>query len=191
MQKETRRVFELFVKKARELKSRNFAKYFENKQSKLGIRGTRQDDDSWVIENVGPDDDAIHAFTPTLRLFIQDEPISLAAMARFTNDSDISQNWKSGFAEARNTTNSYLDKIPNLPFPNGEVPPTRRKIMNTFLNGDFFHLKDPEKRIGFERWETQGLYFVTLNNEFNAIMLVLFKYILRVAELCESELSIK
>jgi len=45
MEKETKRAFELFVKKARELESRNFAKYFENKQNKLGIRGTRQGDD--------------------------------------------------------------------------------------------------------------------------------------------------
>jgi hypothetical protein len=186
MKKNTRRAFDLFIKKARQLDSRNFAKYI--KEKKLGIQFSLEDD-SLVIENIGPDEDATHAFIPTLRLFIQDEPISLRSFAKFADDPDLSTEWKEEFTKARDTINQYLEIKPNLPIPQGEIHPTRREILDVLINGDIQHVKDERKRLTFERWATNGLYFVTLQNEFNSILLVLFKYIMHIAQLCETELN--
>ncbi len=188
MNPDTKQIFELFVKKAHELRARNFAKYLN--ENKLAIQFSWQEDNTIVIENIGPDDDAILAFVPTLRLFIQGEPISLHKMAKFITDADLSEQWKSGFGKLRNSINAFLDETPNLPVPESEQHPTRRDILDILINGDIQHVKDPDKRKMFERWESQGLFFVTLNNEFNLIMLVIFRTVEKMAQLCETELNL-
>ncbi len=188
MKDETKRVLDRFVKKAHELESRKFVDYLKTK-GPIGINAQKQADDSWTIEAVGPDDEATHAFMPTVRQFIRDEPISFRSLLKLCDDPDLSDKWKQGFIRIREEVNRYLDSYPDFPFAPGEKPMTRRGLLNVFLDGDIFHVKDEQKRDTFERWSTQEFYFLLLINEFNQILIVLFRAISYIAHLTQQELQ--
>jgi hypothetical protein len=189
MNEETRKTLELFVTKANELQRRDFLRYFEAK-GKVGLSYHVNDDGSSELEIIGPDEDAVLAFMTTFRLFIQEgEPISIRSISKvFEKDNDISQNFKDRFSEAREHLNSYLDECPIQTEPPSKKP-TRREILDIFINGDIFHVKDAEKRSTYLKWAKSPIQFTLYNNEFDLAVDYVAQIIIHIASLAKAELE--
>ena len=189
MDGETKRILELFITKANELHRRDFLKYFES-QGKVGLNYHVNDDGVSELEIVGPDEDTVLALTTTLRLFIQEgEPISFRSLSKIIdNDSSLSEDWKKNFAEVRKHLNSYLDERPVKTEPPSETP-TRREIVDVFINGDIFHVKDEAKRNTFEKWLKSPIEFTLLVNEFDLSIDHVAQIILHAADLVKTALE--
>jgi hypothetical protein len=189
MRDETRKVLELFVRKARDLESRTFIKSLKERGPSWtwidpGPNGT------WVIKDVDPNDEAGLAFLTTFRLFTQTEPISLGSLANILDDPDLTDEWKQEFGKIRESVNHFLNEADKV-LPSTPDFPTRREIMLVFINGWIFHVKDSDRRALFERWATYDDNFVLLVNRFNFIVATVYDAIIYIARLTEQELNAK
>lgn len=189
MNNETRKTFELFIAKANELRRREFVKFFDS-DGKVGLNYHFNDDSTGELEIVGPDEDTVLAFLTTFRLFLQQgEPISFRTLSKLIlKDKEISQSWKKKYFEAKDHLNDYLDEYSIKTEPPGQSP-TRREIIDTFMNGDIFHVKDKTKRKVFEEWRKSPIQFTLYINEFDLTIDYVAQIIFYIADLAKKELG--
>jgi hypothetical protein len=67
------------------------------------------------------------------------------------------------FDRVRKALNDRLDS--NTMFVIDNVHLTRRQVFNTFLYGGLAHV-NPSKRVVYEQWQTMGMAFALMRNEF-------------------------
>jgi hypothetical protein len=155
----------------------------------VGVNYHITDDGSSKQEIIGPEEESVLAFATTIRLFIQkDEPISFQSISKIiSTDKDISADWKKNYFEVSKHLNTYLNESPLITEPPKKTP-TRREIINVFINGDIFHVKDEEKRNIFEGWSNSPIEFLYVN-EFHLTLDHVAQIILLVADLAKTALS--
>lgn len=192
MEERTKKVLELFIKKADKLKSRSFIKYIVD-GGELTLRMT----ENAPLEKFGPDDEAAEAFIPTFRLFFQDSNgFSFKYLDEvISNDHALSEYWKQEVRSVRNWLNQFLDG-PSLLSVNSEVP-TRRNVMDVFFYGDLLHTSTDKKqgifgrswREQFELWEQQESVHYFYQLELASIMFNIFHAIMHVSEISKKEIE--
>lgn len=190
MRDETRRAFELFVEKAKRLKSLKFNESLQDLRVDISWR----QGEAIKVNLTGPTSEQVDAFVLTFRLFFQDnDQFSFRWLTNNAmNDPDVSSHWKEKFSKARTEMNQYLDDYPSLQaIVQEDAPPTRRDIMQVFLYGDLAHVND-DKRAVLRKWMSYPLIPGILQTEFIHILGILFnRVIVHVAGLCEEELDIR
>lgn len=80
MNEDTKEVLQLFLDKADELTEMSFFNYL--KEGKFGVTFSANESEEGSIEIHGPSQEATKAFLTNIRLFIQDEPISLKSLSK-------------------------------------------------------------------------------------------------------------
>lgn len=190
MKQETIKAFELFVEKTEKLKSYDFYKFpkrvrfnwsWNQGKEKIVITGPRnQDRDGFLL---------------TYRFFLdQNEHCSFKWLAEHAvKDSGLSDNWKIEFGKLRNDLNNYLDSFPSIKVISADYPKpmTNRNIKDLFLYGDLSHAKSLEKTEKYEQLMSNEATKGLLNSQFIDILIITFNMIIKVSDLCKSELKMK
>lgn len=152
----------LFNEKVDRLINSRFVKHIQEKGLKVSMKssqGKKVD-----ISHTLPDQDAIDAFTLTVRFFIQDnEPSSLNNMAGLYNEIPVSTDIKDDFNYTRDKLNSELDKKSMFNFKNKHL--TKREIFDTFIYGGLAHAK-PKKKKEFDAWMRVELFAAFITSDF-------------------------
>lgn len=189
MKDETRQTLMLLVEKTNRLKSFKFDEHV--KQVGLGFKGTRNDDDEWVIEFGLPDDEKFDSFILTFRFFYQDgESISFKSLKRFLNDSELSSEWKDGVSKARRAYFDFLRGYSEYTVKLFEGHPTRQEIIETVLYGQAAHA-NPEKIKRLKQWTADDIRSNLLQQEFTGMLVQILGLIKYIGELSERELALK
>jgi len=158
---QTRRL-RLFNDKADELDGSRFARALYDQQSGVIVQGGLTGPAEAVF--VGPDDEAIRAFVLTIRLFQQNgDGISIQQLADIYAEPGVPQDVRVEFDRVCKALNDRLDS--NTMFVIDNVHLTRRRVLNTFLYGELAHV-NPNKRVVYEQWQTMGMAFALMSNEF-------------------------
>jgi hypothetical protein len=189
MRNETREALELFVEKAKILRTLSFIECSE----KLTFKWTWEKGKGEDLEIIGPNQEQIYAYILTFRYFIQNnEHCSFGWLAgHVLDDAQLSNIWKQEFIKIRTGLNQFLDS--NHPvFPiafQGECPATCREILETFIFGDISHV-NKNKRDTFKKWMSlpklaEGIFKV----QFIQIIKALHSAIEAVADLTVVELK--
>lgn len=179
----------LLVEKANRLKSFKFDEHV--KQVGLGFKGTRNDDDEWIIEFGLPDDEKIDIFILTFRFFYQDgESISFSSLRRFLNDPELSSEWKDGVSKSRKAYFVYLKGYSVYTVELFEGHPSRHEILDTVLYGQATHA-NPEKLKRLKQWTADGIRANLLQQEFTGMLVQILVFIKYIGELSEHELALK
>jgi len=189
MKDETKQTLMLLVEKANRLKSFKFDEHV--KQVGLGFKGTRNDNDEWVIEFGLPDDEKIDSFILTFRFFYQDgESISFNSLKRFLNDPELSSEWKNGVSKARRAYFDFLKGSSEYTVELFEGHPTRREILDTVLYGQSAHA-NPEMIKRLRGWAVDDIRANLLKQEFTGMLVQILGLIKYIGELSERELALK
>lgn len=85
--------------------------------------------------------------------------------------------------------NIYLDSRPGILIGLGEIFPTRRKILDTFMNGNILHKDNKSKRKIYERWHSENIFGLFISTEFNAILVSMCNAIFQIAAITKAELT--
>lgn len=145
MQHTTRETLELFAEKVGEIDNESFVAFYNEGRPHMSINFTMNR--PVQVEFTIPPDESLKAMLTTLRLFIQQtEPTSLSNVAKVLSDPDISPEFKERMTIIRTDLNSFLDRVPHVSGQPAGSPLSYRVILDTFLNGHYFHLKDTTKR---------------------------------------------
>jgi hypothetical protein len=189
MKDETRQTLMLLVEKANRLKSFKFDEHV--KKVGLGFKGTRTDEDEWVIEFGLPDDEKLDSFILNFRFFYQNgESISFSSIRRFLNDSELSSEWKNGVSKARKAYFDYLRGYSEYTVELFEGHPTRHEILETVLYGQAAHA-NPEKIKRLKQWTADDIRANLLLQEFTGMLVQILVFIKYIGELSERELALK
>ncbi len=183
------------ISTAEELESSRFYKYVME-GNPISLILSQERGGPLIVDIFGPNDDDIRSASTLIRLFCSDEPISLKNLPAIFVDPGISSSWKDGLINIREKVNNFLDsRIEIYEGKNGEDEvnqmPLRREILDTFMNGKIFHLKDEVKRKRFKQWESDSIYFGLISTEMNAILRFLCIAISQLSELSKKEISVK
>ena len=139
----------LFSLKAEELMRSRFAKALYNKRSGVKVSGSLLGPAK--VEVNGPEDEAVRAFVPTLRMFIQkNDDISVPKVDLIYESQAVPEGLRAEFAEARKTLNDFLDEDTMFVFIDETI--TRDRLRDVLMNGDLSHVEAP-KRAAFEQWQ--------------------------------------
>ncbi len=188
MKAETRDVLSLFVRTAHELEGWRFIKSLQEQGGPFILFMHSAVDGSSVIEKVGPNDAETRAFLTTFRLFIQKkEPISLYKLDKLLSDPDLSDKCRQEFQKWHKAFLNYLGE-PDRTLPSEDFP-SRETILDIFINGRIFHLKQNDKRQIYEKWEQDSEQFARAVIAFNSILYTVYNVIVHIARVSEEELS--
>src|SRR5206468_885387 len=105
-----------------------------------------------VKSKIAPSITSIKSFATNYRIFTSDENISIKNLNKFTKDTDISDEWKKKYLQAREQINLFLREETNFHIGEGGNPLTREEIAKTFINGWIFHVKDDKKTDIYQNW---------------------------------------
>jgi hypothetical protein len=189
MKKETRETIELLVDKANRLKSINFTEHV--KASGLGFTITNSSTDELIIDFGLPDNDKFDGFLLTFRFFYSEgESISFSRIRRFLNDSELSDEWRSGVSKARDTYFNFLNGYSQYTVKLFEGQPTRRQMLDIFINGQAAHA-DPEKAKILRTWASDDIRANLLVQEISGMFIQILGLIKYIGELSEKELQRK
>ncbi len=167
------RAFTLFNKKADELLNSTFVKKIFEEQNGVVLSVSYQTGEEVSnFERNGPDQENIKAFILDFRYFIiNNEQSSFGNLAKHYDRALISDSLKDRFINTRDALNNFLNS-PSESFPveyNGEIL-TRRKIMNTFIDGGLSHSNNDEKVELFEKWRSIPPFFPIIESAFVSIL---------------------
>lgn len=153
----------LFNEKADELEGTRFSKALYDQQSGVIVEGDLTGSAEAVV--VGPDDEATRAFVLTIRLFQQDgDGISIRELADIYDAApDVPHDIRREFVQARKALNDRLAS--NTMFVIDDERITRGRVLDVFLYGGLAHV-NPNKRVIYEHWQTMGMVFALMSNEF-------------------------
>ena len=186
MKPATRRTLNDFVEKCHILNGRSrYVKSLEEYALSVSIGSA---DNQPFASLAIPDDEDRDALLPTFRLFIGDEPTSLREVSKLFSDDGLSSNWKANVTDVRARIKELLDSAPLNLYEGNELI-TNRDIVNTFLNGEVFHLKDLAKRERFQSWKSDPRLFSLLQFFFANAIASVIEGLLRIAHLTELELQ--
>jgi hypothetical protein len=176
----------LFIEKAEKLRQSSFLSQIAS--DGLASRIKMEKGAGTVIEFQGPEDEFRESFLLTLRLFCQDnDDISLRNMADMIERMGIDQSLKDLFATIRGSFNGYLDSEPHTKFEIDGDRFTRRRLLDTFLYGDYAHVELGKKE-RVDEWRNQPLAS-DMAMEFDMIVLRFSQTVLRLSEVCQSILD--
>ncbi|MGB2964482.1 MAG: hypothetical protein WBB69_10910 [Anaerolineales bacterium] len=189
MRQDTFEAIELFVEKAEKLKTVDFVK-----SPKLAQFHWSWNQGNETVEITGPRSQDIDALILTYRFFFdQKEHCSFRWLAEnVLNDSDLSEKWKNGFCELRDSINNYLDSYPSIKVKNDSYPSpmTNLEIKDLFLYGNLSHATwNMENRNKFKQWMSHRATKGLLTSQFVEILFVTLDVIFKVSDLCKSELE--
>jgi hypothetical protein len=118
----------------------------------------------YTVSRTGPGSEEIEAFVLTLRFFVQNnEPISVANVARLYEDLDVSDDLKMAVRQTRTKLNDFLDATAGTHWHAEKL--TRRRILDVFLYGGLAHAQ-PEKKNIFDQWVADSRLFPEVEGEF-------------------------
>lgn len=117
----------------------------------------------------GPEGEEIDAFVLTFRFFIQNnEPSSIANLAKVYSEQDVTSNLKQEFESVRNDLNKYLDegvmycRIKNSR-ENERIKLSRRNVMEAVIYGLYAH-SNSEHRTIYENYLKNDKLFLFLQS---------------------------
>jgi len=189
MRKETINAFKLLIEKTELLNSFSFIK-----DPKITSFKWSENNGNDTLEIFGHNDESIHAFILTYRFFF-DKKEHCSFRWLFENvldDPELSEKWKNNFINLRNDLNEYLDSYPPMKLTDSDHKSglTYRDIQHLFMFGDLTHSTwNPENRSEFKKIMVNKISEGILKSQFVAILLVTYDKVLKLSELCESELS--
>lgn len=192
MSLKTNEILSILISNANELESYGFYRYvLDKKPIKFSLSQTK--DEELVIQVIGPNLDEIRSVLTLVRKFCSDEPASFKNLRTLIDDPELSDQWKKGYIDIREKVNGFLDsQNPILVGKNGdeqsEPMPSRREILDIFINGKIFHDKDQNKRNLYDEWKSDNIFFGLLSTELNSILMNLCGAILALAFLSKREL---
>ena len=143
----------------------------------------------------------LDGFLVTFRMFVQPrDRIALYPLARDTQRQPIPQKpellnlpgLSPGWYEKVERAYQWVDATLAIAPPNlmyNSEPITRRKVLETFLYGEYAHA-EPTHRKTLNQWGRDTDLFGKLRFEFVTILGFMFGQILEVAEACKHELSL-
>ena len=189
MRQDTFEAIELFVEKAEKLKAVDFVK-----SPKLAQFHWSWNQGNETVEITGPRSQDIDAFLLTYRFFFdRKEHCSFRWLAEnVLNDTGLSENWRNGFCKLRDSINHYLDSYPSIKVTNDNYPSpmTNLEIKDLFLFGDLSHATwSMENRKKFKQWMSHHATKGLLTSQFVEILFVTLDVIIKVSDLCKSELE--
>ena len=116
------------------------------------------------VEVNGPEDEAVRAFVPTLRMFIQkNDDISVPKVDLIYESQAVPEGLRAEFAEARKTLNDFLDEDTMFVFIDETI--TRDRLRDVLMNGDLSHVEAPSsERLLSSGSDTDA--FAPINNAF-------------------------
>lgn len=185
MRTESKKLLELFVEKAEQLRSLS---YFEGGENIMGFEIT-EDDGSPQIDFNYPDDEKRDAMLMTLRLFVQNkDDISIGNMATLIDDPAISEEWKTDFKMLRNSLNEYLALV-LTEGEKGEL--SHRDVFEMFLYGQISHARENDmSRKLYKKWVTDETYEI-LHSSFHDVAFHILITVFNIAMISRAELERK
>ena len=189
MRKETFEAIELFVEKVEKLKSFDFVKNPKLVQFQCALKYGDE-----TVEISGPEDQNIDAFLFTYRFFFdKKEHCSFRWLAEnVLDDPGLSLYWKGEFCKLRDRINGYLDSYPAIKVTHIHYPtPMRnREIKDLILFGNLSHATwDMKKRKKYKQLISHSPTKALLTKQFVDILFITFYVIIKVSDLCKSELE--
>jgi hypothetical protein len=190
MKDETKIILEQLVEKAHKLRDFKFDEHV--KKIGLNFKGTRMDDDSWVLDFGIPDVKEQDAFLLTFRMFIQkNESISFLNIHGLLRDKELSNEMQEGIKLVRQAYLNYLDSHSDYTVKLFDGHPTRGQMLETVLYGGLAHGNDAETIQRFKVWSRDGIRANLLMQEFTSILIQILVFINHIADLSEKELQAK
>jgi hypothetical protein len=188
MEKETKRLLELIVEKGNKLHEFAFEKHVEEKG--LNIKGTRQADDSWLLEFGIPDVKDRDAFLLTFRLFYQEnEPISFHKLHIILLDKSLSDGYRNKVAEVQKAFFTYIQDYSPLTVEIFDGRPTRKLMIDVGLYGGLAHTNNPNRVIHFNSWTSEPIHAQLFEQEFTRFLVHILGFIYYLADLTLTELN--
>lgn len=190
MEEKTKETLLRFIDKADKLLSLSFTKTLQAQPSQITLSWNKENP-AILVERKGPDEEAIDAFVPTFRFFIQkNEPISFRALEDITTDPALSAFWVTEYKRIRKELNEFLDspiEDRNYVFENEKIA-SNRELMDTFIYGDLAH-NSPGYEHKIQRWKKEPILFELARFEFIHVLGRIFGTIFYMAEISRKELE--
>jgi hypothetical protein len=176
----------LFIEKAEKLRQASFLSQIAT--DGLASRINMEKGTGTIVEFQGPEEEFRESFLLTLRLFCQDnDDISLRNMQDMIDQMQIDQSLKDIFTTIRGSFNKYLDSETHTRFEIDGNHFTRRRLFDTFLYGDYAHVKFGKKE-RVDEWRNQP-FSADMAMEFDLIVLRFSQTVLRLSEVCQRILA--
>lgn len=182
---ETRRILELFIKYAQEMADSSFTKKLVADQG-VHFKFNYQKGTGGTMQATHPEPEQTKALILTLRMFKQDDDISLKNLAKLYADTSLSQAWKHQVNNTRAVLNEYLDSQAAVSF--NDDHPTNRDILDAILYGELAH-PDPAKAARVAKWRVGDAANMMTNFFFQIVVVELLKAIWFIADMTELELA--
>jgi hypothetical protein len=188
MKKETRQSLELLVEKANKL--REFS--FENHVAQIGLnfRGTRLENDSWLLEFGIPEIKERDAFLLTFRIFYQEnEPISFSNLPKLCADPELSEEYKQRVVMIRQAYLDYVTGHSEYTVELFENHPTRKQMIDVGLYGGLAHTNRPERIEQYRIWARDEIRASLFEQEFTRFLIHILGLIYQLADSTQKELA--
>ncbi|KAB8144894.1 hypothetical protein F8S13_03395 [Chloroflexia bacterium SDU3-3] len=184
MKQESLSIIHLFLEKVEEMLSEEFIKSLEeNSTISVSINSKKG-----LTERIAPSSTSIKAVATNYRIFTSAENISIRGLGKLLDDPDISLEWKKTYQDVRDKLNQFLDEETGFHIGDGGTPLTRRYIVDIFINGWIFHVKDSDKTKVYREWKESPLIFYGLEQVFITVIYQLSGAVGIIAGRCREEI---
>lgn len=188
MKDETRIILEQLVEKAHKLRDFKFDEHAQTVG--INFKGTRVNDDGWILDFGIPDVKEQDAFLLTFRMFIQgNESISFRKIHELLRDKELSNEMQEGIGLVCQAYSNYLNSHSDYTVNLFDGHPTRGQILETVLYGGLAHGNNPKTVQRFKNWARDGIRANLLMQEFTSILIQLLVFINHIADISEKEMQ--